>query len=69
MMLALALLLITKVQEYLEIIKNKLPHALHEVSEYFQITYIRGQPKRGRKRTVALRYPPERWKCYEVMLC
>ena len=52
MMLAVAFVPTAEVQEHFEILKYELPHTRHEISEYFWITYITGQPRRGRKRAV-----------------
>ena len=52
MMLALAFIPIAKVQECFEMLRNELPHAIYEIFEYLQITYITGKPRRKRKREV-----------------
>ena len=51
-----------------DVILEDIPEDFVPVAEYFEVTYIRGKPARGRRRAVAVRYAPEIWNHYYSVL-
>lgn len=39
-----------------------------DLAEYFEVTYLRGRPARGRRRATPPRYPPPTWNVYQSVL-
>lgn len=67
-MLALAHVPLEDVLEASDELFEDYPDCLEGIVDYFDNTYIRGKPARGRRKAVPPRYPPQLWNAYEATL-
>ena len=44
-----------------------IPNKFRPIAQYFEVTYIRGKPARGRRRAVEARYEPHLWNQYNAV--
>ena len=67
-MCALAFVPAEQVPEIFDMWYNEIPDEFVPVATYFENTYIRGTPARGRRRAVKVRYAPTLWNHYTSVL-
>ena len=63
---ALAFVPIADVETYYEELKRTAPATMNEYVAYFEATYLKGVPARGRRRAVPARYPHHIWNQYDA---
>lgn len=68
MIAALAFVPVSEVARIYRLLLDEVDEDLLPVLESFGETYILGRPGRGRRRTVAPRYPPESWNQYDAAI-
>lgn len=68
MIIALAFVPVESVEQCFLQIQNEIPADLLPVSQYFDETYVRGIPARGRRRRLPPRYSPTLWNQYNSVL-
>ncbi|XP_051173358.1 uncharacterized protein LOC127289462 [Leptopilina boulardi] len=59
MLCALAFVPHENVSEHFDTLMEDIPDDFICVADYFEVTYVRGKPARGRRKAVAPRYSPE----------
>ncbi|XP_043465180.1 uncharacterized protein LOC122500349 [Leptopilina heterotoma] len=67
-MCALAFVPSDDVPEFFDLFIDQAPQEFVSVAEYFEITYIRGKPARGRRRAIPARYDPALWNQYNAVI-
>lgn len=67
-MCALAFVPVQDVLSLFDALYEEMPDDFLPIADYFEVTYVRGKPARGRRRAVAVRYTPESWNKYNAVL-
>lgn len=68
MILAVAFVPIADVSDVFDQLHDELPPELDVIADYFDDTYIKGKPARGRRQAVPPRYPIPTWNLYDATL-
>lgn len=66
--LALAFVPVADVPAAFQLLRNRCPPCAVGFMDYFDSTYVRGRPRRGRRRAVAPRYEIRLWNQYQAAL-
>ncbi|XP_053946208.1 uncharacterized protein LOC128855375 [Anastrepha ludens] len=68
MICALAFVPHQNIAREFETLKNEIPKEMRPISKYFDATYVRGKPAKGRRKQVHPRYAPDLWCQYDAVI-